>query len=436
MGRKRSRKRSSDESAESESDLETIVVDKKNYGLRPRNNKTTLFTPDLIDEDEDECQSDFEDELGSETLITTVRHEANQEPPSHFYRKNEECVDYDDAIGASAIGDSNLIDFESFIDKTEIQVHKRKVQEDHTEETTEKPKRRGRKSKWMEEVSGGNTEFFHFLDTRDSKVEDLVDITPSLDYINQTEQQELIAATENSKQSEDVLLPVTKIKHELSEIGEIGDAAFENFIGVCQQGLIESDKPLESVKDEILEDVEAFVKNSPVSEIDYVDINEADNIKSVIENDILNMDETVHSWSGITAAMSDKSCFLESDGEVAVLRENLPKARFHYLIIPKENLKSLNELTTVHVPVIEHMYNTAKKVISYPHHKNFKFLVGFNALPTMIIYEQKFSWLHLHVLSDNMNFENLVLKKQWNSIHTSLFIHPEGTVFVIILKTI
>lgn len=435
MGRKRNRRRSSDESGESDTDLETIVVSKKDYSLRPRNNKAPLFTQDLIDEEENQYQSDFEDEIGGETtLITTVRHEANQEPPSHLYKSKEQCVDYDDAISASGVGDSNLVDFESFIDKTEIQVHKRKIQEMPSEGPEEKPKRRGRKAKWMEEVSDGNTEFFHFLDTRESNVEDLIDITPCLDYMNQTEQQEEIAATESSEQIDGDLASVSEIKKELNETVEMGEDVLETLIGTCEQNLVEPDGTLESVKDEPLEDVETFVKSSPVSEIDYVDVNESfqdDNIESVINSatDILSKEEGVHSWSGITAAMSDKSCFLETDGEVAVFRENSPKARFHYLIIPKENIKSLSELSVEHVPVVEHMYNTAKRVVTYPHHKNFKFLVGFNALPAMIIYEQKFCWLHLHVISDDVNFENLILKKQWNAIHTSLFIHPEGRDF-------
>lgn len=413
-GRKRSRRRSSDESADTDSDIETIIVDKKNYGLRPR--RSQLLTKDLSDEEENQYESDFEDELTGDTLITTVRHEATEQPPSHLLgtgTREDECVDYDDAISASEIGDKNQIDFESFIEKTEIQVHKRK--QEPPPEREEKRKKRGRRPKWVENANDCNNEFFHFLDTRDSNVEDLIDIAPALDYIDEIEQREIQTTESDNKRADEV---IAEIKSESNEM-----IAFESLVETCEQNLTESERPLDAVvKDEA--ESETVIKE----EIDYGDV---ENLEAVIETarEILNVDETVHSWSGITSAMSDKSYFLESDGEVAVLKENAPKAQFHYLIIPKENLKSLHELNSSHVPVIEHMYNTAKRIIAYPHHKNAGFLIGFNALPAMIIYQQKFYWLHLHVLSNDMNFENLLLKKHWNSIHTSLFIHPEGSNF-------
>lgn len=414
MGRKRGRRRASIdyESGDSDADLETIVVDKKDYSLRPRSNRASLFTQDLIEDEENEHQSDFEDELGSETLVTTVRHEANQ----------ERCVDYED--GAS--DGKNLIDFESFIDKTEIQVHKRKIQEIVPSDVDEeKPKRRGRKSKWMEEGNDGNAAFYHFLDTRDTNVEDMIEIAPCLDYMNDANEQEIAFESRQLQENIDALTPVPEVKQELNETEEI-----------ALQSLIETSE-VDLVKNEPLEDVEAFVKHSPLSEIDYVDVNEShqfDNIEPVIDN--AGGELSVHSWSGITAAMSDKSCFLETDGEVAILRENAPKARYHYLIIPKENLKGLNELNAKHISVVEHMFNTAKRVVEYPHHKNFQFLIGFNALPSMIMYEQKFCWLHLHVISDDVNFDNVALRKHWNAMHSSLFIHPEGRNFARITNVV
>lgn len=392
MGRKR-RKQSSEESGDSDSDYETIVVNTtQKYGLRPR--KSQAFSHELIDEDENLTQSDFEDELETGTLITTVRHEANQEPPSHLYKIKEECIEELDT------GDENLLDFESFIDRTEIQVHKRKVRT--TDEQDIATKGRAKRSKWMmgieQDQSDGNNEFFHFLDTRDSKVEDFITIAPALDCAADAEEED----TE----------PVPDIKCEISN----EPVAFT-----------ESEKVFETVKEELPED--DLIKHSPVSEKDWDGLSEEE---SVIDTacEIVVEEKVVHSWSGITQAMADKSCFVESDDEVAVLREKAPKAAFHYLIIPKENLKSLNNVTSQHITTIEHMYNAAKRIISYPQHKSHNFLIGFNALPTMIIYNEKFLWLHLHVISDDMNFDNLMLKKQWNSIHSSVFIHPEGKIFI------
>lgn len=395
MGRKR-RRQSSDESFDSDSDseIETIVVNRsQKYGLRPR--KTQMFPQDITD-DENQAQSDFEDELEGGTLITTVRHEANQEPPSRLYKISEDCIGYS---GGCGVGDENLIDFESFIDRTEIQVHKRKVQDPLPRENVERPiKRRGRKPKWMleQEQSDGMSEFFHFLDTRDSKVEDFMNMTPEVDYL--PEDAAVMQTT------------VTEIKCEAVETLDTDPAMFGTLIATCEQELIETEGPLESVKEEPPEYLDGVI----------------DTTCEMIEDD-----KIVHSWSGITQAMADRSCFVESDDEVAVLRENSPKAKLHYLIIPKENLKSLSGINSKHITTIEHMYNAAKRIISYSEHKNHNFLIGFNALPSMIIYREKFLWLHLHVISDDMNFENLLLKKQWNAIHTSVFIHPEGKIFIV-----
>lgn len=426
MGRKRIRRRSSDESADSDSDLEAIVVDRtEKYGLRPR--KDQFFPRDLIDDDENQYQSDFEDELESDTLITTTRCQATHEMPSQFYKIKEE--EGTDCESVTAPGDENLLDFESFIDKTEIQVRKRKASDPDPSPSYDKLKRRGRKPKWMLASEHGqneySNEFHHFLDTKESKVEDLVDFSSLLNPAVQDECADVKNIASDVQENPAETGIVTDIKPDISKISE-------NLAESCEQNLIESEKLLGAIKEEVLENDEAVtsIKNSPASETDYGDANdwyEEEGIESVIEPSFVSEgDKVIHSWSGIALSMPDKSYFVESDNEVAVLKEPLPKGRWHYLIIPRENLKNLSEATSKHIPTIEHMYSAARRIISYPEHKNFNFLIGFDAMPTMIIYKEKFLWLHLHVISDEANFENMLLKKHWNSIHTSFFIHPES----------
>lgn len=126
--------------------------------------------------------------------------------------------------------------------------------------------------------------------------------------------------------------------------------------------------------------------------------------------------------------MNDESYFVECDEEVAVLKEKLPKARFHYLLVPKENIRSLSELSERHLPMIKHLHETANRIVKYPQHEDCTFKIGFNAQPTMIIYNQKFLWLHLHVISDDMISEDMLLKKHWNSINSKLFVSPEDVI--------
>lgn len=132
------------------------------------------------------------------------------------------------------------------------------------------------------------------------------------------------------------------------------------------------------------------------------------------------------SYKCLIQSMDDKSMFVDCDESVAILKEKCPKAKFHYLIVPKENIRSLAEVMEHHIPLIEHMMETSKKVVAYPQHKDCTFKIGFNSQPTMFIYNQKFLWLHLHVVSDDMDSEDLLLKKHWNAIHSKLFIKPEG----------
>lgn len=400
MGRKRNRRILSDDSADSDSDdVDTIIVDStQKYGLRPR--KAPLFVDGLVDEDdENQFQSDFEDELGCDTVITTVRCDTNQGGSL------QGPVDYDEVIASDVVGNKDEIDFENVIEKTEIQVLKRKVSDAAPVATT---KRRARKAKCQQEPVESETEFCHFLDTRDSKVEEFFGIPDTLECT--TENQNSFSQTEQVTAATD---------DEQIKVGTEVD---------CSDAVLTEHDRTSAIEGE-QEGIIPFMRDSPITEIDYANLHcETEIINPVIDaaEEVDDVEEVLPNWSGIILAMTDKSCFVEHDTEVAVLKEQLPKATFHYLIIPKEYIKSLRDVTFRHIAIIQHMYDTAKKIIAYPQHEGVNFLIGFNALPTMITYNQNFMWLHLHVISDDMNFENLLLKKHWNTIHTKLLIHPEG----------
>lgn len=202
MGRKRSRKADSDDS-DGDSDFETIVVDtNQRYGLRPR--KAQLFTEDLIDEEEAEYTSDFEDELNDrgKRSLKTVSYSCNNSSEEQEVAAQTDSVDYDEVIVAGIVVNENHIDFEKVIEKTEIQIHKRNVE--RTPSPSENtPKKRSRKPKWTtEKATAGNGEFCHFLDTRDSIAEDIPNfaIGESLDSIEPSELVASVLDTEYSEQ--------------------------------------------------------------------------------------------------------------------------------------------------------------------------------------------------------------------------------------------
>lgn len=124
--------------------------------------------------------------------------------------------------------------------------------------------------------------------------------------------------------------------------------------------------------------------------------------------------------------MSDLTNFIRCDHQVCVIREALPKFKFHYLIVPKQNIRGLDELTPKHVETLKHIEEIAKEIIADPAHQGATFRFGYIAQPTMIMLQQKFLWLHMHVISDEPVLDNIQLKKQWNVLNTSLFIDSQG----------
>lgn len=124
--------------------------------------------------------------------------------------------------------------------------------------------------------------------------------------------------------------------------------------------------------------------------------------------------QKINHWSfGLVDTIKDPANHVQSDDSVITIMDKFPKAEFHYLVLPKENVKSLKEVTTEHIPLIEHMQDVAEK-LTKEKHPDKNFLIGFHAEPSM-------SHLHLHAISDDMNSPCLKTKKHWNS-YTSKFL--------------
>lgn len=122
-------------------------------------------------------------------------------------------------------------------------------------------------------------------------------------------------------------------------------------------------------------------------------------------------------WSfGLLSSMDDPNYFVQSDDLVTVIRDKYPKAEFHYLVIPRENISSLKDVTYKHLPLLKHMEHIGQSLaqISKRHFK-----MGYHAQPSM-------HRLHLHVISDDMNSSCLKTKKHWNSFNTDFFLDAKS----------
>ncbi|XP_067946632.1 aprataxin-like [Watersipora subatra] len=119
-------------------------------------------------------------------------------------------------------------------------------------------------------------------------------------------------------------------------------------------------------------------------------------------------------WSqGLYAAVSDTSLHLYSDDEMVVIKDKYPKARYHYLVLPKTKIANLNALTKEHIPLLTRMYERAKIITKDSTVKTFRY--GYHAVPSMGL-------LHLHAISQDFDSPSLKTKKHWNSFTTEYFV--------------
>lgn len=103
-----------------------------------------------------------------------------------------------------------------------------------------------------------------------------------------------------------------------------------------------------------------------------------------------------------------------------------PKARHHYLILPKENISSLRSLGSDHVPLLKHLLAKGRELVTEltAKDKSLVFRCGYHAVPSM-------TRLHMHVISQDFNSPCLKTKKHWNSFTTEFFISAEKIISMI-----
>nr|CAI5868308.1 unnamed protein product [Callosobruchus analis] len=114
--------------------------------------------------------------------------------------------------------------------------------------------------------------------------------------------------------------------------------------------------------------------------------------------------------------MEDPKLVVSSDDLVTVIRDAYPKAKHHYLILPKENISSIKSATKDHLDLLKHMDKVGRKLI-----ESGTFKIGYHAEPSM-------QRLHLHVISEDMNSPCVKTKKHWNSFNTEFFIDSKAII--------
>ncbi|XP_034488475.1 aprataxin-like protein [Drosophila innubila] len=125
------------------------------------------------------------------------------------------------------------------------------------------------------------------------------------------------------------------------------------------------------------------------------------------------------SWqTGLIKTILDPKNLIISTDAAVVIADKYPKARHHYLVLPKEDITSIFQLHKKHLPLLEELHLLAHNIIEVRGEKLADFKIGFHAEPSM-------QRLHLHVISKDFVSSCLKTKKHWNSFNTQLFLSYE-----------
>ena len=110
------------------------------------------------------------------------------------------------------------------------------------------------------------------------------------------------------------------------------------------------------------------------------------------------------------------------DDEVIAIADKFPKAKHHYLVMPRDTrYQSIRDLTADDMPLLKRMERVANKLV-HDNNENdtplLEYRYGFHAVPSM-------KHLHMHVISQDLDSVCLKHKRHWNSFTTTFFVPLE-----------
>lgn len=75
-------------------------------------------------------------------------------------------------------------------------------------------------------------------------------------------------------------------------------------------------------------------------------------------------------WSlGLLASMNDLQFKVSEDDSVVVIKDKYPKAQLHYLVLPKEDITGILNVTKEHEDLLEHMEKIGERLTKdHPDH--------------------------------------------------------------------
>ncbi len=116
--------------------------------------------------------------------------------------------------------------------------------------------------------------------------------------------------------------------------------------------------------------------------------------------------------------MSDPEQVLEKEDLTVTLFDAFPKARYHFLVVPRENIHSVKDLTRDNLELLKHIQIVAEELIERVcrNEPNTPFRFGYHAVPSL-----KRLVLHLHIVSQDFDSPKLWKEHHWNTFNTEYF---------------
>lgn len=120
-------------------------------------------------------------------------------------------------------------------------------------------------------------------------------------------------------------------------------------------------------------------------------------------------------WSHVR--FPDVKTVIANDEYSVCIRDKFPKARIHYLLLPKEStglcVDSIVDLrASKHNKALEKFHSKARSIVADSHRP---LQVGYHAMPSM-------RPLHVHIISTDFDSDCLKNKKHWNSFTSPFFV--------------
>lgn len=78
---------------------------------------------------------------------------------------------------------------------------------------------------------------------------------------------------------------------------------------------------------------------------------------------IASLPKSTNHWSlGLIDSMTDPTSIVIEDDTVVVIKDKYPKAKFHYLVLPKEDISTIWKIQKNHEDLLWHMDNVAEEL--------------------------------------------------------------------------